>query len=96
MRDQLHLLFAVEDPSADVAPSIASLVRGLNEGREWSCGEIAFVNEIVEISAVGPSPTRSSTQYRTWGPRWIASAVRRCLENSSIAARAEGRTAPVG
>jgi hypothetical protein len=54
MPDQVSLLFAVEDPRADEAPSIASLVRQLDEERDWSCGEIACVNEIDEASVTQP------------------------------------------
>jgi hypothetical protein len=54
MPHQVSLLFAVEDPRADVAPSIASLVRQLNEERDWSYGEIACVNEIDEASVTQP------------------------------------------
>ena len=54
MPDLLYLLFAIEDPDIDMAPAIASLVRQLNEEREWGCGEIAFVNEIDEASVTQP------------------------------------------
>jgi hypothetical protein len=51
MTDQLHPLFAVENPDSDAARAIASLVQDLNEHRSWSHGEIALVDELDETPA---------------------------------------------
>jgi hypothetical protein len=50
--DQVYLLFALEEPSSDVVPQVESLVRELNEDREWLCGEIALINDRHEDSVV--------------------------------------------
>jgi hypothetical protein len=54
MTDQAHLLFTIEDADPDAATVIASLVRDLNEHRDWVSGEIALVDELDEISATHP------------------------------------------
>ena len=54
MTDRVHLLFAIEDADPDSATAIASLIRDLNEQREWMYGEIAFVDGLDEISATQP------------------------------------------
>ena len=51
MTDWVALLFAIEDADSDSATVTATLVRDLNEQREWTHGEIAFVDEVEEISA---------------------------------------------
>jgi hypothetical protein len=54
MTDRVALLFAIEDADSDSATVTAALVRDLNEQREWTHGEIAFVDELDEISATQP------------------------------------------
>lgn len=46
MTDDLHFLFALDEPSSDAVPAIASFVRRLNEERQWSHGEITFVDDV--------------------------------------------------
>jgi hypothetical protein len=50
--EHVHLLFAVEgDIPPELVEEVAALVDELNGSRQWSCGEIVFVNEPDEASA---------------------------------------------
>jgi hypothetical protein len=46
MTDDLYVLFALDEPSSDAVPAIASLVGRLNEERQWRHGDIEFVDDV--------------------------------------------------
>jgi hypothetical protein len=54
MTDRAPLLFAIEDADTDAATVVASLIRDLNDQRDWTCGDIEFVDELDETSATRP------------------------------------------
>jgi len=52
--EELHLFFAVEEPSVQVAEAVEAFVAGLNAERQRCGGSPAFIDDVDEDSATDP------------------------------------------